>query len=847
MNQKKNFFIKQYYVDILIIFLCAFGLFLCLFFFYRDLNAALTRRGEEPIGTITFRYNVVQRRFIDRLVWDRLQNTAPIYNGDIIRTADMSEATVTFAHNDDILELLSNTLVQIFVDSSGSKINLSGGGISVNAVSGGMIISSGGNQLRVESDSVLRASLLDGEIDIAVSEGSAFVNGNMVSSGSGVFLNEAGAAQSVPQAAVVSPLPGARVLTDNAEGINIEFGWNKINYSPSELTRIEIASDRNFRRIHFAQNVQSLDSLYDSLGVLLPEGTWFWRIYPLNSYSRERDIPYSRIIISYSPAPVLITPQENQEFAFSGSLPSVRYQWTASPYAESYNFEAANNPLMQNPALTLNVRAGSGNQASVASSGLGPGTWYWRVTPVYSREFEGTAPSSQVGTVIVRHDPDFTAQNRIPSLEQRQGQVDHYQIFPPDNYVIADNLLYDTRFTWKTNLENVLFQFSPDENFSNLVINDRASLESYTIRSIPAGVYYWRVVGNEGRQRRESQVRRVTIAESLKAPDLNRVDNVITRENDVIIVSQEHQSITFSWLPEQEADHYAFRLYRGDSSSPPLLERIVYNTSTPINMGVYNDGVYTWTVQALSRENMTSSRRTGVSASQTVLIRHLKQAVLVHPPSGHEYTGVNASRNPDTAEWTSEEQAVNVAFVIARDARMTDIVHSIPNVPSSFQLPRLAGGDYYMSVRAMTTDGFDISSEPSYIRVTPIPLLPVPQNRTPANGYTVRPENLRGSRSINFSWNRVQGANGYILTIFSDTGRSRTTVIQTPVLTATNYTVEDIRLLGRGSFYWQVEAVYVMEDGFIEQRGQLTENRLNIDIPPPTQIRIRDSGELYGR
>ena len=189
MNPVKNFSIKQYYIDILIVFLCALGLFLCLFFFYRDLNTALTRRGAEAVGNITFRYNMAQRRFIDRLVWDRLRNDSPIYNGDIIRTADMSEATITFIHSDDILELFSNTLVQIFVDDTGSMLDLSQGEISVNSSSGGMVISSGGNLLNVEADSVLRASLFEsGELDIAVSEGTAFVNGNSVNAGSGIIL-----------------------------------------------------------------------------------------------------------------------------------------------------------------------------------------------------------------------------------------------------------------------------------------------------------------------------------------------------------------------------------------------------------------------------------------------------------------------------------------------------------------------------------------------------------------------------------------------------------------------------------------------------------------------------------
>ena len=134
---------KSFFADVSFIVLCAAGFLLCIFFFWRDLNASLYRLGEQPVGTITFRYNAAQRRFIDRVIWDRLRNDSPVFNGDIIRTAALSEATITFAFG-DIIDLSANTLIQIFVDDGRSRIDFSGGGISVNTyATAGMVIYSG--------------------------------------------------------------------------------------------------------------------------------------------------------------------------------------------------------------------------------------------------------------------------------------------------------------------------------------------------------------------------------------------------------------------------------------------------------------------------------------------------------------------------------------------------------------------------------------------------------------------------------------------------------------------------------------------------------------------------------
>ena len=846
-NSKKSIF-----SDILVVIICVLGFLACLALFYNDLNTAFIRLGEKPVAIITFRYNMAQRRFIDRLIWDRLRNESPLYNGDIIRTADMSEATITSVYG-DIIDLFSNTLIQIFFDDTECIIELSGGGVNVNTSSDNMVIVSGKNRINAGRGSVLRASAIQGgessAFNMSVSEGSAFLNGNSIAAGYGVYINEDGVTLPIPQAAVISPHSGARIINTGA-GSNINFTWNKINYTQDTITRLEVSSDRNFTRILFYE-----DTAESRLEAALPSGTWFWRLIPLTATGAvSQEVPYSRIIITNSPSPVLISPRENQEIHYRDNQPAVRFVWTSSPDALSYNLEAADNPSMQNPVIALNIRAGSGRQHSALSSALGQGNWYWRVTPVYSRNSGVGAVSSEVKGFAVIQNSAFTARERnIPDASQRRSQsetqdgIAHRQIFPPDNYVVADSLLPDMRFTWRTDLENIRFQFSSERDFSDLLIDESAFLETYTIRSMPSGVYFWRIIGSEEDIQRETQGRRLTVADSLLPPDLGRAGNYIANQNDFFVISQENQHINFSWNPSAGADYYAFRLYRGDSSSPPIIETTVFGTSISVNMSNYNDGTYTWTVQALSRETASSSRRTGIAGSQAVNVRHLRPVVLVHPFNGMEYAGLDASRNPDTAQWTSQETAVNVSFIIARDINMRDVVYSRANVSQSFVMPRITDGNYFWTIRALTTEGLDISARaPSQFRVLPIPPLPVPQNRLPADGHTIRSEHIRASRSVNFSWNAVQGANGYIFTIFQGTGRGRSVVIQSPVLAETRYTVEDIRQLGRGTFYWQAEAVYVLDGDFIEQRGQLRENRLNVDIPAPRQINTRDSGILYG-
>jgi hypothetical protein len=111
---------------------------------------------------------------------------------------------------------------------------------------------------------------------------------------------------------------------------------------------------------------------------------------------------------------------------------------------------------------------------------------------------------------------------------------------------------------------------------------------------------------------------------------------------------------------------------------------------------------------------------------------------------------------------------------------------------------------------------------------------------SPSNGYRIGIGEIRTQRNINFTWSAVQGANGYIFTLFQESSfGGKREIIRRPPENRTSWTLDDIGELDRGTFYWQVEAVNSGQGGTIEQRGRPGENSFVIDIPrpgPPLQI-----------
>jgi hypothetical protein len=130
---------------------------------------------------------------------------------------------------------------------------------------------------------------------------------------------------------------------------------------------------------------------------------------------------------------------------------------------------------------------------------------------------------------------------------------------------------------------------------------------------------------------------------------------------------------------------------------------------------------------------------------------------------------------------------------------------------------------------------------------TPPPPLPAAVGRRPENDYVIGPETLGESRTIVFSWDPVEGADAYIFTLLGENNSGVRRSITVAEGAETSYTLNDLSLLDRGRFIWQVEAVSRGTDGTIGRRGTPGENRFTVDIPQPPPPRGKDVGVLYGR
>jgi len=385
---------RKWLADVLVIVFCISGAAFSLNLFRLDLFQSIASQNKKPMGAVTVKYNNVQRRFSDRVLWSRLTVKSPVYLGDLIRVAEYSSATLNI--NDDVVDINENSLIRIRASSDGEGriiIDLSSGSLSITGSgdvdsggASGVALNVMGRIIAPTAGAILSASAKESGITLQVNEGSVIItdeDGQSRSMGAGeaLILDTEGVEQAAPAAVVSLPRPNARFIKNSVEPVNVRFAWNVINIDPQKPLRLEIASGPNFTRI--VRTAEGID--YSSIA--LGAGTWYWRLSYQDTVLSSGQFTIVDTVLSASVSPI-----QDSQFSYKENLP-VRFEWQPIEEASYYVLEAGLTPDIINPLITRQTVV-----SSYVEMNMEAGNWYWHVKPVFSSLYEGAAAFSQVSS-----------------------------------------------------------------------------------------------------------------------------------------------------------------------------------------------------------------------------------------------------------------------------------------------------------------------------------------------------------------------------------------------------------------------------------------------------------------
>lgn len=525
--------------DLLVTLFCLAGATVSLWLFWKDFTMVLEKLNDTPIATVSWKYKAAQRKFSDRLIWDRLQQDSLVYNGDTIRTAAGAETTVTFENSQ--LQLGENTIIQIQVEADGmTSVNLSGGNLSANASAGSnMQLKSGSVTVALEEGASINANMAsDGStpLSLQVTAGSAIISGadgtHSVSQGEGLSLDAEGAVTSQP-ITIIEPAAQTRLLKFEGRSLPVNFRWSTFNLPPNSQLIFETAADREFKQVIDQIGLSGLSSM----SIDFEEGIHYWRFYAaLDGVPVEETIQDGRITILDAPTPTPIVPVGGDSFTYRTKLPTIRFMWNGNEYVSSYLFEIADNPQMSNPVVAQT----SAHPSSIVSS-LGAGQWYWRTTPYYTLGGSGYGKSSQVVSFTIIQQGQLNAPQPISPVG---GQL--------VNIAKEEEQNTGPLFSWRRESEasEYILRLSRDETMTSIVAT-LSTTNNYTAALPPStGRWYWDVVqvDTEGNKSSPSPV------QSFMAVDKEVQFSTIFPPEGYKIANTRIPDIRFTWKNNLEDD-----------------------------------------------------------------------------------------------------------------------------------------------------------------------------------------------------------------------------------------------------------------------------------------------------
>lgn len=499
--------------DVVIVLFCLGVCGLSLLFFWKDLNKFSTRSDKNQIASIYFKHKIAQRKFNDRVVWERLSQNAPLYNEDTLRTADFAQAIIRFKDG-TVLDLYENTMLQIFYsEEEGVKINVDGGDIRIDSSEGSKNVTlamDGGSVVKLDAGSKMVAKINhESEVqNFEIQTGSAAVvsdSGNVESfyAGESLYIEKDGGISRKP-VTVTSISRDLKLLNLKQEPVPVKLEW-KTDSSKDEKTLVTVQTSRT-------KDFSTIDSTFttddvSSLDVKADNGTLYWRVYTEDS---KNEPVVGKVSVHEVEGIKINSPAQGNEFSYREKLPKIVFSWNGNDYASRYKLEVSKTADFLNPVVNEEIEG-----TSYSLETLAEGNYFWKVTPFY--------PLNNIGYSSPCETRNF---NIVKNLEIKAPAL----LLPQDNSKLVLKENTPSVFAWKSDVKDSEYEIlvSTDEAFGNVVLKESTKLTRFSRElgdlKLTDGEYFWKIIRHSNEKddiNPESEIRRFNVSHYI--PGINRL------------------------------------------------------------------------------------------------------------------------------------------------------------------------------------------------------------------------------------------------------------------------------------------------------------------------------------
>lgn len=559
---------------------CFIGALISGYLFYRSFYR-IAANSAKPIAYVTAKTRIAQRKFFDRMSWDRIGQNSAIYNGDTIHTGALSEVTVSFIDG-TMVDLYDNTMVQVFLNEKGqTSADLTAGSAKVDASTaednGGFNLASGGVSVTVAAGSSVAASKTDDGGTLQVVKGTASVE----DAEGGVQNLQAGEVSSHGGIIMTSPLPNEKLIYYSEGSYSANFQWQCD--AAGSMAVLEVASDKKYKDV-----ISRIKTDTNEADVRLSPNRYYWRI---KNEGQDKWLEGKFTVVQSLP-PKAVTPVPDCLYSYRTRQPAIRLMWTETALATEYKVSVSTDPGMANPIIEQTTQ-----QTSLVLPPSGDGVYYWQVAALLSGN--ALSESSQTRSFRVERKLSLLA----PALYMPQDKAAVNIEARKEDGKKTDAVSNRVNFSWKSDAEADAYHIKvySDAKLNTCVIDKMTSSNLYAadVSSFAPDTQYWwcvSVVDGEGNESEKSEVRTFTALDGI-------VEQRLIEPADGYTVSDSLTGeLKFAWkksVPHGMTTH--FEVSKDENFDNIIIDTTEYGlTKGDVRL---NAGSYYWRIRTLDAAN----------------------------------------------------------------------------------------------------------------------------------------------------------------------------------------------------------------------------------------------------
>jgi len=656
---------------------------------------------KKPMARLNSASNEVQRKPLQRVIWESVNKNDELYPGEAVRTSPNAQAQLYFMKTGTTVNLDPDSLIVLEENDKGLSLDFLQGNVFVQSSQDAgkqteaLTLKTGNGEIKLKSADMSLSKNKNGNVDLEVHRGEAELKQGSKKTAlnreKSAELTENGVSVATDRVQLTQPQAGSTLYLNLAKGEKLDLGWKPLPQSYN--VNIEVGRLRSE-----LQKVAGIQATGPSgqMSLTSKPGKWYLRLTATSTDPKLPPISSAVIPFMIEPKspPSLIEPRQEASVLKTGPDAPTSFKWLSRHKFISQVLEVALDPQFKNIKHKENLAG----DLTGFSTPLADGKYYWRVTGFlkFKDKTESlSSPASQF-SLISKWDikpPTLTSpvnqQHLAFSDAQKTGVTLKWQVAQGvDTYKYE--LQQKVGDTWKT------------------VKEQETETLAVKLSDFKPGTYQWRVssLDPKGGEAKASSTQQFIIEEMPKlewAEPNGTVDYQFTTPTP---------SLKGQWKPLVPGPaQYRFKIANSDQG----IDNADWQSTkqTVFDVSVANEGLYQVQVEALGAKGQ-------VLAQSDVKEFEVKRLPLLAAPKWAENTPdiiKGDGKGNLSVSWNQVEGAQKYLMVLeSSDGKVVDS-HEVSRNIASFT--KLKPGEYQVKVQSI--DGLRRPGPASEIRKVQVP------------------------------------------------------------------------------------------------------------------------------